>query len=138
MSVSADFHSYVLEQLALLRGVSSRRMFGGVGLYREGLFFGLIDDDVLYLKVDDSNRSDYTARGMDAFRPFKDKPLYSMTYFQVPADVLDEAELLVQWARKSCAVALTSHAATRPGRRPIKRRVSKKKTARTTRAKHDK
>ena len=138
MSVSADFHSYVLEQLALLRGVSSRRMFGGVGLYSEGLFFGLIDDDVLYLKVDDSNRSDYTARGMDAFRPFKDKPLYSMTYFQVPADVLEEAELLVQWARKSCAVALTSHAATRRGRRPIKRRVSKKKTARTTRAKHGK
>jgi DNA transformation protein len=138
MPVGVDFLNYVLEQLALLRGVSSRRMFGGAGLYWEGLFFGLIDDDVLYLKVDDSNRSDYTTRGMEAFRPFKDKPLYSMTYFQVPADVLEEAELLMQWARKSCAVALTSRAATRPGRRPVERRVSKKKTARTTRAKQGK
>ena len=42
------------------------------------------------------------------FRPFKDKPLYSMTYFQVPAEVLEEAEQLVEWSRKSCAVALGS------------------------------
>jgi DNA transformation protein and related proteins len=138
VALSADFHSYVLEQLALLRGVSSRRIFGGVGLYWDGLFFGLIDDDVLYLKVDDSNRSDYTARGMDAFRPFKDKPLYSMTYFEVPAEVLEEAELLVRWARKSCAVALTSRAATRSARKPVRRRASKEKTARTTRATHGK
>ncbi len=138
MSVSADFHSYVLEQLALLHAVSSRRMFGGVGLYWDGLFFGLIDDDVLYLKVDDSNRSDYTSRGMDAFRPFKDKPLYSMTYFQVPADVLEEAELLVQWARKSCAVALAARNEVRPKRRPAKPRPSKKKAARTTRSRRGK
>jgi len=138
MSVSADFCSYVLEQLAALREVRSRRMFGGVGLYWEGLFFGLIDDDVLYLKVDDSNRADYTSRGMDAFRPFKDKPLYSMTYFQVPAEVLEEAELLVQWSRKSCAVALTSRDEARPPRKPAKRRVSQTKSARTTRAKRGK
>ncbi len=138
MPVGVDFLSFVLEQLAQLRGVSSRRMFGGVGLYWDGLFFGLIDDDVLYLKVDDSNRTDYTARGMDAFRPFKDKPLYSMTYFQVPADVLEEAELLVQWARKSCAVALASRDAARAKRRPAKTRASRKKTTRTTRSKRRK
>jgi DNA transformation protein and related proteins len=135
MSVSADFLSYVLEQLALLRGVSSRRMFGGVGLYCDGLFFGLIDDDVLYLKVDDSNRSDYTSRGMDAFRPFKDKPLYSMAYFQVPADVLEEAEMLAQWARKSCAVALTSRDETRPQSKPAKSRARKRQAAPKTRKK---
>jgi DNA transformation protein and related proteins len=135
MSVSADFHSYVLEQLALLRGVSSRRMFGGVGLYCDGLFFGLIDDDVLYLKVDDSNRSDYTSRGMDAFRPFKDKPLYSMTYFQVPADVLEDAEMLAQWARKSCAVALTTRVETRPQSKPAKSRARKRQAAPKTRKK---
>lgn len=108
MPVSADFLTYILEQLSGMRTVVSRRMFGGVGLYCDGLFFGLIDDDVLYLKVDDSNRSDYTARGMEAFRPFKDKPLYSMTYFQVPAEVLEDAEQLVEWSRKACAVALGS------------------------------
>jgi DNA transformation protein and related proteins len=134
MSVSADFHSYVLEQLALVRGVSSRRMFGGVGLYAEGLFFGLIDDDVLYLKVDDSNRSDYTSRGMDAFRPFKDKPLYSMTYYQVPAEVLEEPEELARWARRSCEVALVTRA---PPTVP-KPRTPRKKSSRTTRARRGK
>jgi len=135
MSVSADFHSYVLEQLALLRGVSSRRMFGGVGLYAEGLFFGLIDDDVLYLKADDSNRSDYTSRGMDAFRPFKDKPLYSMTYYQVPAEVLEEPEELALWARKSCEVALASRAPPKP---PPRGAGKKKKPSRPARARRTK
>ena len=134
MSVSPDFLGYVLEQLGLLRGVSSRRMFGGVGLYSEGLFFGLIDDDVLYLKVDDSNRADYTSRGMEAFQPFKDKPLYSMAYFQVPADVLEESEELARWARKSCAVALASR---KPSKRAMPRR-RKKKVSRPTRARRGK
>jgi DNA transformation protein len=135
MSVSADFHHFVLEQLAQLRGVSSRRMFGGIGLYCEGLFFGLIDDDVLYLKVDDANRADYTSRGMEPFRPFKDKPLYSMTYYQVPADVLEDAELLVQWTRKSCAVALATREVPRPRKTAARTRTRKKKPARAKRSK---
>ncbi|HZF26889.1 MAG TPA: TfoX/Sxy family protein [Steroidobacteraceae bacterium] len=134
MSVSADFHNFVLEQLAQLRGVTSRRMFGGIGLYWDGLFFGLIDDDVLYLKVDDSNRGDYTARGMEAFHPFKDKPLYSMTYYQVPADVLEESELLVQWTRKSCAVALATRGVSTPRR---KRTTSRPKTGSRARSARD-
>jgi DNA transformation protein and related proteins len=108
-------------------------MFGGVGLYAEGLFFGLIDDDVLYLKVDDSNRSEYTSRGMDAFRPFKDKPLYSMTYYQVPAEVLEEPEELARWARKSCEVALASR---EPPKQPKPR--TRKKTSRPARARRGK
>jgi len=138
LSVSTDFHHFVLEQLAQLRGVTSRRMFGGIGLYWDGLFFGLIDDDVLYLKVDDSNRADYTSRGMDAFRPFKDKPLYSMTYYQVSAEVLEEAELLVQWTRRSCAVALATREAPRTRRKPGKPRAGRRKTLRRTRAKRPK
>jgi DNA transformation protein len=58
MTLSADFLAYVLEQLAGLGGVSSRRMFGGAGLYCDEFFFALIADDVLYLRVDDSNRDD--------------------------------------------------------------------------------
>ena len=63
MAVKTQYLAYVLEQLADLGGVRSRRMFGGVGLYRDDRFFGLIDDHVLYFKVDDSNRADYLARG---------------------------------------------------------------------------
>ena len=45
-------------------------MFGGVGIYAKEAFFALVDDDVLYLKVDDSNRGDFEARGMSPFQPF--------------------------------------------------------------------
>ncbi len=54
MPVSDDFLNYVLDQLSAWGSVSVRRMFGGAGLYREGRMFGLIADDVVYLKVDDA------------------------------------------------------------------------------------
>ncbi|TLZ04377.1 MAG: TfoX/Sxy family protein [Gammaproteobacteria bacterium] len=113
MPVSSDYLAYVLEQLAGLAGLSARRMFGGVGLYCEELFFGLIDNDTLYLRVNDDNRADYTARGMSAFRPYADRPELSMSYYEAPADVLEDPAQLVSWARRSVAVAM---AAAKPAR----------------------
>lgn len=105
MAVSDDFLNFVLEQLAGLGRVRSRRMFGAVGLYADELFFGLIDDNALYLKVDDLSRGEYVSRGMGAFRPFPDRPDYSMSYYQVPADVIEDGEELVAWARTAARVA---------------------------------
>jgi DNA transformation protein len=108
MPVSSDYLSYVLEQLAGLPRVTSRRMFGGIGLYSDGVFFGLIDNDTLFFKVNDSNRGDYVARNMPAFRPFPDKPDLSMSYFTVPADALEDRDELAVWARKSITAAAAS------------------------------
>jgi DNA transformation protein len=105
MTVSSDFLAYVLDQLAQLGEVSSRRMFGGVGLYCDEFFFGLIAGDTLYLRVDDSNRDAYTARGAAQFRPYADRPQLSMSYYEVPPEVLDDARQLIEWARRSVAVA---------------------------------
>jgi DNA transformation protein and related proteins len=109
VSVSADYLTYVVDQLAPFAKVVTRRMFGGIGLYNDGLFFGLIDDDTLYFKVDDSNRSDYTGRGCAAFQPLPD--IASMSYFSVPEDILEDAEQLATWARKSLRVAAAAAAA---------------------------
>jgi len=103
-------------------------MFGGVGLYHDELFFGLIDDDVLYLKADDSNRADYTSRSMEPFRPFVDRPLYSMSYFQVPAEILEDAESLAAWARKSCAVALKAAQTKKPARKKSRAKPRRPRT----------
>ena len=113
MPVSSDYLAYVLEQLAGLAGLSARRMFGGVGLYCEELFFALLDNDTLYLRVNDDNRADYTARGMSQFRPYADRPELSMSYYEAPADVLEDPAQLVSWARRSVAVAM---AAAKPAR----------------------
>jgi len=122
MSVSKGYLEYVLEQLAGVGDVTSRRMFGGVGLYSGEHFFGLIDDDVLFLRADDTNRADFVARGMPAFQPFKDKPEFSMSYYQAPADVLEDAEELARWARASVAVA-----ARQPKKKQPKKKQPKKK-----------
>ena len=58
MAVSEEFLAYVLDQFARWGQVNARKMFGGVGLYRDSKMFGLIADDVAYLKVDESNREE--------------------------------------------------------------------------------
>ncbi|HEY7638118.1 MAG TPA: TfoX/Sxy family protein [Steroidobacteraceae bacterium] len=102
MSVSNGYRTYIVEQLAAVPALSTRHMFGGLGLYSGEWFFALIDDDVLFFKVDAGNREDYVSRGMPAFAPVPNKP---MGYFQVPADVIEEAEELARWARRSVEVA---------------------------------
>src|SRR5437870_4089607 len=83
MRVTDGFRAFVLEQLAGVESVRARPMFGGVGLYADDVFFGILAADTLYLKVDDSNRGQYEAAGMPAFKPYADKPM-TMSYYQVP------------------------------------------------------
>lgn len=85
-------------------------MFGGAGLYCGEHFFGLIADDVLYMRVDDANRADYASRNMPAFRPYADRPQLSMSYYEVPPDVLDAAAECVRWAQRSVEVAMRAPA----------------------------
>jgi DNA transformation protein len=103
MSVSDEFIEYVLDQFSQWGNVTARKMFGGAGLYRDGKMFGLIADDVAYLKVDDSNRKDFVEAGSSPFKPYPDKAT-TMSYFEVPPDVLDDPEELVKWAEQSLAI----------------------------------
>lgn len=116
MSVGDAFRDFVLEQLQPAGRVTERRMFGGVGLYLDGLFFALIDDDTLYFKVDDSNRARYQDAGSKPFCPFPDRPEQTMGYWQVPAEVLEDADELAVWAREAMTVALAART-KRPARR---------------------
>jgi DNA transformation protein len=116
MAVSRAYLDYVLGQLAGLGSVRSRRMFGGAGLYCDEIFFAIIADDTLYLRVDDASRGDYTARGMAAFRPYAERPEVSMSYFAAPADVLESPEELLTWSRRSVTGG-TSKPAANPKRR---------------------
>jgi len=108
-------------------------MFGGVGIYSRGFFFALMDNDTLFFKVDDSNRSDYEARGMGPFRPFGDDRM-SLSYFEVPAEVLEDAELLRAWVRKSVSVAMSKAAQKRPRRRKVADQVASGKLPARTQA----
>jgi DNA transformation protein and related proteins len=124
MSVSNGYRTYIVEQLAAVPALSTRRMFGGLGLYSGAWFFALIDDDVLFFKVDDANREDYVSRGMQAFMPIPNKA--SMGYFQVPEDVLEEAEELTRWARRSIEVAQRAGLKKlQPRKKPAKKKYAR-------------
>ena len=104
MPVSEGYLTFVFDQLRpTLPGVRARRMFGGVGLYADELFFALIDDDTLYFKVDDVTREEFTARGMPQFHPMPD--MASMNYYQLPEEVLEEPEPLRAWTERAVDVA---------------------------------
>ncbi len=106
MPVSRNLEEEVVRKLGVAGTVRSRRMFGGVGIYLDDTFCGIIgaDSGLLYLKVDESNLPDYEARGMDPFRT----PKGTMSYYTVPEHVLDDPELLRVWARKAQAIATNS------------------------------
>lgn len=105
MSVSQTYLDAVMDQIGQVAPVTSKRMFGGAGLYSDGLFFAVLDNDRLYFKVDDSNRDDFVEAGMGPFRPFPDRPDYMMQYYELPAGVLDDPDALVHWLAKAVAVA---------------------------------
>ncbi|HEX5377037.1 MAG TPA: TfoX/Sxy family protein [Phenylobacterium sp.] len=120
MAVSPDFLDFVLEQLQPMGGITHRRMFGGVGLSRHELFFGLIAEDVLYLKVDDENRAEFEAAGCEPFRPFGgDKP---MSYWSAPLEALEDPDALVAWSGKALDAAVRARAP-----KPRKAKVPKPK-----------
>jgi DNA transformation protein len=108
MPHSDEYLEYVLEQLSALGGLVPRRMFGGAGIYQDELFFGLIFKDTLYFKVNDDNRASYEARGMARFRPYENRPQVSLTYYEVPVDVLENREELALWARQAVEAAAAS------------------------------
>jgi DNA transformation protein and related proteins len=103
MPVTPDFRAYVEEQLGRVVPVTTRSMFGGLGIYGRGLFFALAADNVIYFKVGDENLADFEARGCEPFRPYGDER--AMRYYQVPGDVLEDVELLEAWVEKALAVA---------------------------------
>lgn len=109
-----SFASFVLEQLGRVTPVTGRRMFGGMGIYAGPHFFALIGDDRLFLKVDDSNRADFEARGTGPFRPYDDDR--AMQYYELPVDVLEDADELHPWVEKAIAVAERAKQVKRRGK----------------------
>ena len=97
-----SFKDFVLDQLTGL-SVTAKRMFGGYGLHRGETFFGILHAGRLYFRTDDHTRAAYTVRGMGPFRPSTKQTL--ATYYEVPTDVLDDPELLADWARAALAAA---------------------------------
>jgi DNA transformation protein len=96
-----SFKDFVLDQLVGMDDVEGRRMFGGFGLYQDETFFGIVHKGKLFFKIDESTVGEYRKRKMKAFRPNAKQTLKS--YYQVPVDVIEDADELRHWAVKAVA-----------------------------------
>jgi DNA transformation protein len=109
MSVSneeKEFSSYVVDMLQTIGPVYSKRMFGGHGIFLEGLMFALIADSELYLKADNESEGDFIDRGLAPFTYNKKGKLMKMSYFQAPEEALEDIELMKEWGNRGYSAAL--------------------------------
>ncbi|HXP30984.1 MAG TPA: TfoX/Sxy family protein [Stellaceae bacterium] len=114
----SNFIAYVTEQLQRWAPISAQRLFGGHGVYRGAVVFAIISRDTLYFRTDDINRPDFEAAGAAPFRVGGPSRRIVLSYHEVPADVLDDDELLSGWAERAFAAALRRDARKAgPGRK---------------------
>ena len=121
MRKDTQFVTFVAEQLAALGEVDARAMFGGHGIYIDGLFCAIVHRDTLYLKADGQTRAEFESLGMQPFRPFAGKPT-TMRYYRIGADLLENRVQLLAWARKAMAAARRDPARKSSGRKPASTR----------------
>lgn len=111
MATSKEFIDFLHEVFEQFGPIQAKRMFGGHGLYHDGLMFGLVVDNQLYLKVDEDNRSFFTDLQLGPFIfEMKGKPVH-LSYHQAPESLLDERDVAALWARRSWEAALRGQAA---------------------------
>ncbi len=103
MAVSNDFTQFVLDQLSGWGNVYINRMFGCVALYQYNLAFGMIANDVVYLKVDDTNRAKFIESGSVQLKPFKNNATV-LSFYSIPADIFEDTDEFIRWAKESLEI----------------------------------
>ena len=126
MANSRDFLDHLRELMrAGGRTASVRAMFGGHGVYVDGLFVAIVDDDVVYLRADDRNRAEFSALGLSPFAyTTKDGSRHEMSYHRAPDEALESPAAMAGWLRSAMGAALRRANAKPPRRKPDRNRNS--------------
>lgn len=87
--------------------VTIRKMFGGKGIYFEGLIFALeLSTGNILLKADEVSIPEFEAAGCEQWTYTGKSKLVKMPYWSVPEEALDDQEIMTEWARRAYAAAL--------------------------------
>ncbi len=108
MTIIDGFVLHVLDLLSDFGHVTAKPMFGGHGIYRDGIIFAIIVKGSLYLKADNISRSRFTEKGLTRFSYLREGKECAMSYYLAPEEALEDEELLCDWAREAFAAALRS------------------------------
>lgn len=101
-----SYIKFILDILSPLTGIKCTKMFGGYGIYKDNIFFAIMAQDILYFKVDDINRNDYQEYESKPFSyKNKNKKSIVMSYWQVPSDILENQNELINWVNKAVNAA---------------------------------
>jgi DNA transformation protein len=105
VAASKEFLSFLMDLLAPLGRVTTRRMFSGAGVYCDGVIFALVlRGDTLFFKVDDGNRARYQAEGLEPFRyEARGRTVEVGVYWHVPERLFDDPDEMLEWARAALA-----------------------------------
>jgi DNA transformation protein len=125
MSASEGFIEHLKDALSGLGPVSFRRMFGGAGIYADGIMFALVSDDTLYLKADDTTKGDFESEGLAAFVYESRGRIIALTYWRAPERLLDEPDEMRAWALRALSVAKRSAARAKGGAGRTRRKASR-------------
>jgi len=101
----SEFVDYLKEVFEQFGPVHARRMFGGYGIYHDGVMFGLVADDTLYLKADETTAEYFELRGLGQFEYDKGDKIVRMSYYLAPEEIFDNPEDAALWARRAYEVA---------------------------------
>lgn len=107
MAISQEFLDYISELLQPMGPVQTRRMFGGAGVFLDGMMLALIADDRIYFKRDAINLEQFEEAGLQPFmyQPNDAEPK-AMAYHEAPEGALDDQELILHWAQIGFEAAL--------------------------------
>jgi DNA transformation protein len=112
-----SFKEFVLDQLGALPDVRAKAMFGAHGIYAGAHFFAILDEGRLFFKTDARSQADYAARGMEPFTYEMKGRVMTISYHEVPPDVLENVPELTAWARRAIQAAISAKKSTRPALR---------------------
>jgi len=101
-----EFVSYLVDLMQSVGPVHAKSMFGGYGIYLEGLMLGLVADGVLYLKTDEETENEFKDKGLEAFTYNKKGKEYKMSYYQAPEEALEDGDEMKSWANGAYGAAL--------------------------------
>ncbi len=116
----SEFVEYLKEVFEEFGPVQARKMFGGYGIYHDGVMFGLVADDTLYLKADETTAPYFRTKGLGQFEYGKGKKKVKMSYYLAPEEILENPAEAKLWAERAYRVAMHANARKRKRQKPVK------------------
>ncbi|MDD2759908.1 MAG: TfoX/Sxy family protein [Methylomonas sp.] len=120
----SEFIAYLPEVFELFGTVNIRKMFGGYGVYHDGWMFALVADDTLYLKADAENARFFEEQGLAPFEYQREGKMMKMSYYQAPAEFMEDREQADLWARRSYDAARRAQCNRRKAKAPTAKKVN--------------